>query len=485
MAEIYTFDTVPLSKTWIYYLDKQQSIAQCRALNIIPTEDLRLNRKLLSNLVSTLATARQGPTPLAQPSLMDAELPLGTAAFSGVQAASQHLISPASSSIFANSSLAWDYDFPPNTWPSAITTSAPLPMPNHTSSASYVPRVPFSLTCVTATSTRPTTSVGGLLQIANPVNVPQTTCQSANAFSLPTAVPPQQQQPSQPTQEQQWAQIIQATATAVGTQMAAVFRDCQPQTPIYGNGGSRVLADLLRTVPETSGSDAVKLVQFLAMVQRIAGLNLGDQDNLLLSLLGKTTGQLHSLWIRAVATRVPVLELVHELLNYFVPLQLRHSLVTQLVFRAQASRESIPEYVADIQSFASLLLPHLTERDVLEAALHGLNPATRARMAGLPSPSTLDALLQLAPRIELVRQLELPVDPVRTPPLMDPPHQPNHTQTNRQNYSGNRAEGFRRQPEPRGGVQNGIYRRDPAYPNIPPFPFNSRHGNLNFRGGRR
>lgn len=270
--------------------------------------------------------------------------------------------------------------------------------------------------------------------------------------------------------------------------MAAALQANQPSSPrAFGEGGSRALGDLIRSVTETSGSDSVALVRFLASVQRIADLNVGDQDSLLLMVLSKTAGQLRTLWTRAITNRMPIGELIPNLLNFFVPPQLRHSLVTKLVYRAQNVTESIPEYVTDLQLFASLLLPGLPERDILDAAMHGLHPATRARIAGLPPPITLEDLLALAPRLELVRQLEPPPVPTRSNPPV-PRYQ--DRQTNYQTANSYQQIRHRGNFRPNGQVTNGTYHNNSPRFQSQSFATQSRFpnqsaGNLNFRGGRR
>lgn len=479
MSFPYSLDSAPLAKSWIYSLDASQAIAQCQAFGIVPTPHLRLNRKLLSNFMDGLMTNRLTQQSSTAANLMEGDLLQINTTLASLPSGSQPPPpSPSTGSLFADSSLAWDYGPPYNH--QSLVNNAQLPQAFITTAASAMPRTPFSLRYVTATSTRPSASVGGPIRVASFAATQATTSMTT------TAVHPQQQPPQQSAQTDQWASLIQATATAVGAQMAAVLQANQPPPRSVGDGGNRVLADLVKSVPETSGSDSIALVRFLASIQRIADLSLGDQDSLLLSLLNKTSGQLRSLWIRAVTNRIPIGELIPTLLNFFVPSQLRHSLVTQLVYRAQAVNESIPEYVTDLQLFASLLLPDLSERDILDAAMHGLHPATRARLAGLPTPAVLEDLLALSPRLELIRQLEpTPVRPTpSTPHYQD---RQNHLQ-GPDYYRRNHQRGNVR---PNGHVNNGTYQNSNPH-RFQPQPFtpqghyrNHTAGNLNSRGGRR
>lgn len=467
MATIYTLDNVPLLKSWIGELSGPEAVEQCQAFNILPAATLALNRKLLRRFMDQHIASRGGNiSPQSPESLIDLELrpPFLQTGFSA---------SPRPDALFGELRMAGttDCSLP------RLTQHVP-----HYQSASYRNEGPFTCAVATATGTRPTASESSVSR-SGVATVAVTNSVGGMAYSWPSVSGPAQAgcppvtkdcQPSLPFSVHQFSDVIRETAVAVGEQMAKVFAQNQPPSRVFKDDHPTVLSDLVRGVAIASGSDAAALVKFLAQVNKIATLRVAGQDSLLCALLGRTSGQLRTFWSQAIADRMPIHELTERLMHFFVPQQLRHVLVTQLVYRSQRDQESIPEYVDDLRTHADLLLPSFADEDLLDVALHGLNALTRSRMAALPSPTSLDALLALAPRVELVKRME--ANTVRPEGTEDQsfPHFSTRQDVRQEISHSSPAYNhhrYRDEPPWRRSQQSSFQRRQSYAPRIPPFPF--------------
>lgn len=206
----------------------------------------------------------------------------------------------------------------------------------------------------------------------------------------------------------QVAKLIQDTAIAVGAQFSAHLSRPVSQTE-QPPAGMDTLKQLAQRVPITSGSNDGTLVQFLIGVSRVAKLGLTSDIHVLLAFLPRTNGQLRSLWENAIADHTPPAKVVSDTVALFFPPQMAHAMVSRMVYRPQRTDESLGDFVENIRDTAQLLLPSITEQELLETTLIGLNPTTRAALSGFPPPMNLNQLRNLIPRVSTINQLHSPV----------------------------------------------------------------------------
>lgn len=89
----------------------------------------------------------------------------------------------------------------------------------------------------------------------------------------------------------------------------------------------------------------------------------------------------------------------------FLPGQVRHATVTKMAYRVQQPSESLPKFFESISGASALLIPHFSERDMLDTVLNVLNRPTRTALAVFPAACSLTDLLALAPRVQMVHAL--------------------------------------------------------------------------------
>lgn len=220
---------------------------------------------------------------------------------------------------------------------------------------------------------------------------------------------PQRESPqinATPPSDPNWLQMVQITAQAIGDQIAAAITSSQPQTPAQTNMHSlpQALSDMVKSMPQCSGGDAHKLLDFLIACQKLYDLNLTENKQLLIAILPKTSGLIRTSWVRAIAQNTDLKQLCQDIVQFFMPDPTRLQLINDAVFRSQAPTESLTDFILSIQDAARILLQ--PNSDLLPTIRTKLNSKTRARLAGLPPPLTVDQLLQLAPEIEVIRQTE-------------------------------------------------------------------------------
>lgn len=308
-STVYELENAPSGTSWVYTLNAEDAILQCRIFGVEPADKLEENRSILSNFITTrrnkLVATRQLP-------------------------------------------------------------QSPVTLPLESSDS-------------------PTLGATEQCMPGQTMHVPQGDLNPTSAFP--------------------WHQLVQDTALAVGQQMASALSGMGSQsTP--KSASSKVLEGLLTALAITSGADAVPLIHFLVRVRRAERMALVAPDAFMVAVLPRTKGQLRTLWAEAVASRSSLADLQLRVLDFFVPTQLRHSVISQMVYRAQRSNEALPEFIEDLRDCAALLLPFAAEAEILDVVINGLNPETRACLAGFPVPTTLQQLLALSPRIKLVQNLQ-------------------------------------------------------------------------------
>lgn len=223
---------------------------------------------------------------------------------------------------------------------------------------------------------------------------------------------------SSPSLSQQWQRMVAETAAAVGASVAQALGHHRAESPgpaAVGNS-SRVLQDLVSRIPLTNGSDPRKLVEFLVQVEKAQQLRLADPHSLVLFILPRTAGQLRVAWTRAISEGLQIQEVTRSVLEFFVPHRLRHSLASDLIYRTQRQDEPLLDFLSEVQDSAALLVPDLSGQDLLETALTGINQSTRSRLAGFQPPTSIEDLVALAPRVEIIsgqsqREVTAPLQP--------------------------------------------------------------------------
>lgn len=215
--------------------------------------------------------------------------------------------------------------------------------------------------------------------------------------SLPHPAPAAPQPPD-------WMPMVQATALAVGAQIAAALAQNNPINVNNNNHVPRVITDLVRDMPECSGGDSHRLLDFIIACDKLTYLDLADNRQLLVAILPKTSGQVRTAWVQAIADNTLLGQLCQDLVGWFMPDPIKHQLISDAVFRRQAPQETLTQYVTSVQEAARVLLP--PNMDLLPTLRTKLNTRTRAQLAGQPIAETVEQLLQLAPTLGVIEETE-------------------------------------------------------------------------------
>lgn len=234
---------------------------------------------------------------------------------------------------------------------------------------------------------------------------PQTHTPPPTPLAAPMAhvsVPPAQPQP-------EWLHLVEATAQAIGTQIAAAFAQlpiAAPQ-PQAANPGTlpRAVIDAVKDIPVCSGGNSHVLLDFLIACEKLLDLDLADNRQLLIAILPRTSGRVRTTWTHAIAHNTLLHDLCQDLAEIFIPDPTRHQLVSDAIFRRQGPQESLTDFITSVQEAARILLPQ--GGDLLETIMAKINSRTRARLAGLRPAETVEQLLQLAPLLEVIRVTEV------------------------------------------------------------------------------
>lgn len=351
----------PAGVSWIKSLDRFKAREQCLAWGLQPAATLEENRVILRHFIDknmppptdeALNTDETPPTDYGifddlvdiqqENSGTDAQLPLYTQHLS-----QHHMSAPVNDIVYVSA--------PSNGRP-------PLP----------VACMPNSL---------PTTSSSGVTVFA--------THQPITAVSHST----------------EWLNIVQSTATAVGESIAAALSRLQPGITNTSTAHvPQALNTLINALPICSGSDSAQLLKFSIGFTQICELKLADEKQIVVAMLPKTAGQLRAYWLNAITQHVSTSQLMQGVLDTFLPDRARQQLITDTIYRVQKTHETLADFITDVQNSARILLDPST--DLLDIILTGINAQTRARLAGFPAPYSVDQLLQLVPRLEVIRTIE-------------------------------------------------------------------------------
>lgn len=345
-STVYAPEDLPAGTSWVFTLNAQDATSQCHVLGISPSPTLSENRTLLSEFLKTLQL-NGGPEPL--PSNFRPDL---THAGPTPQVETDGKQSRGSTTTQA---------------PSVTTTTATV---------SQAPLAP---------STAGNKHDNASTILSNDIAILKTD------GGRPLTV--------------EWTQLVQDTAIAVGQQVASAMAGSR-SPPRAIQGKMKVLDDLVGALPVTTGSQPSKLTDFLISVAGITKLGLFIDEDILLAVLPRTAEQLRTFWLKGIADRASLEHVVGGVRDFFLPAQIRHTMVTTMVYRVQQPSESLSEFVDSISAASSLLIPGFTERDVLDTVLNGLNAPTRAALAAFPAACSLSDLLALVPRVQVVRTLE-------------------------------------------------------------------------------
>ncbi|KAG8241694.1 hypothetical protein J6590_081428 [Homalodisca vitripennis] len=176
--------------------------------------------------------------------------------------------------------------------------------------------------------------------------------------------------------------IIKATATAVGLEVAAALGEARSgaisRNEYLNLNLPKILADMIDSTL-VSETDPRRLVRFLIRFKQVIKLDLVPLNNVILDVLPKN----------------------------FLTGRVRKLCVSEMLYRLQKPKETLADFVSDLQSLADIVLTEFGEQDLVDTVLKGLNPDTRARLAGFPPPTIVDHLYAFSPRIDVIRSTEM------------------------------------------------------------------------------
>lgn len=228
-----------------------------------------------------------------------------------------------------------------------------------------------------------------------------------------------------------WLALVQATAENIGSSIAQALAASNKSDTSQQYNLPYVVKELAARAPVCSGTEPAKLLKFLQIVKQILRLELLENRQVLIAILHKTSGQLRELWMQALHDNQDVAQLLHELVNVFLPDRAKQQLLTESVYRVQGRNETLSEFIIYVREAAEILLP--ADSDILDIILTGINSPTRARLAGFQAPTRLSDLLALIPRMEVIRQLEVSQHNRPQPHGIERPSQPYRNMTPWQN----------------------------------------------------
>lgn len=439
-STVYAPADMPTGTSWVYTLNAQDAVDQCHVLGITPDPTLPGNRALLSAFLKELElNGGTKPTPTNHRPDLTTPVDGSTSKVEGEE------------DIVSNVLVT-------TTEVTQVSVSPPVSTPS---------TQPTTAVVTTAHQTPVTTPLLGSLSVS-----------AAQAGPSHSSVPPALSSSHQPSVD--WIQVVQATAVAVGQQVAAAMSSVQ-SPPNTGNSRFRVLDDLVRALPITSGTEPRKLIEFLVAATKIGKLALFNNEDLLLAILPRTTEQLRVFWLRGISDRAKLDYLVASVRDFFLPSQVRHATITTMVYRVQQPSESLPEFVESITGTSALLIPHFSQQDILDTVLNGLNRATRAALAAFPAACSLSDLLALVPRVQVVRALEEEQTASRTNSFQQnanarpsPGLNSGNAPHNSGNYRSNSQRNHNYRPNNHHNTQP--FSDLPYNPQIPQFPYHQHQG---------
>lgn len=406
-SAVYAPSDMPPGTSWVYSLNAQDAVNQCHILGITPASTLTQNRTLLSDFLCKLQL-NGGSEPMPdnlRPDLTKVLEPSGTHTKT-----SQDLMNDTVEPLV-----------PAQTAQASLDTNT-----IHTTSQQH-PHLPF-------------------LPGVAPFN-------NTSAKEEPNQAPTD------------WTHLVQATAMAVGQQIATAMSGTH-SPPQASRNRLKVVDDLVRDLPVATGAEPRKLVEFLVAAIKIDKLGLCADEDLLMAILPRTADQMRVFWLKGISDRAKLGQVIENVRDFFLPGQVRHAIISSMVYRIQRPSESLPEFVESISGTSAFLIPHFSQQDVLDTVLNGLNGPTRAALAAFPAARSLTDLLALAPRVQMVRALE----GERTVSRPDSQRSTENyrPQSHHQTFSSSRSPGYRQgAPSHRQNFAGPANR-----PYIPRYPFN-------------
>lgn len=155
------------------------------------------------------------------------------------------------------------------------------------------------------------------------------------------------------------------------------------------------LAPIFAGLAAIDGLDVDELLKFLGSILRIREFP-GITDTGLLHMIAPYCRGLLLEILLGVLHRQGNFPLFHrEVLDAFIPARLREKLRCERFYRSQDNRESLSAYVTSIKETGQVLMVTLSEAEIVEVIMDGLNRAERARLATSQIPTTFAGLNKL------------------------------------------------------------------------------------------
>lgn len=194
------------------------------------------------------------------------------------------------------------------------------------------------------------------------------------------------------------------------------------------------LTPLLQALPVVDGLDVDQLLFFFGIIFRMKEFP-GIQDSYLLSLiLPYCRSPLADRLNVALMSGWTFDEFHYGILDFFVPQSMRERLKVNMVYRPQGFREPLPEFVAAVKQAGRVLRLGLSESDMVQIILDGINPEERSRLVFAGRPSTfldLDRLCVTARSVQFLDQqrgqglgYQAGAPSGTTPTMQERPHPP-------------------------------------------------------------
>ena len=163
--------------------------------------------------------------------------------------------------------------------------------------------------------------------------------------------------------------------------------------------------DITNNIPNCTGDDPVKLVEFVQEVQAVVDLRLAPERTLLKSLLSRVHDDLRSWWASAVLEFRNWNELKTALILNFISPVTKQQLTNTLVRRPQRSEESFKNFIRDILAKASALNANMNDSELILQICANANYSTLLELKGKSLPITIEDLKSLSREIEETQAL--------------------------------------------------------------------------------
>lgn len=153
-------------------------------------------------------------------------------------------------------------------------------------------------------------------------------------------------------------------------------------------------AKLLAGLSKTDGFDVDILLKFLKTCINVRNSFPSLCMDFLTLLIPYTSGPLHDCLLRHIVTN-DFNSFHRETLNLFIPVRQFQSLKTNLFLRCQSVGEPLASFIISVKEAAQVLLLDVTEKDVVNNIIEGLNPEVRSCLVFSSRPSTYAELDRL------------------------------------------------------------------------------------------